>query len=624
MEDWELECIEDSEPERMAAEGEGGLGGLSRGSSNSDVPSAAPRPKRRSEEPIAVEEGETDREDAGETVQSGLSRSTSKYFGSAASLEGTKRRRQDDTGAPGSDSLPSPVTLDPSPAAPSARRSLPWDNAASLAAQAQLIAAEEARRLEMIAEEKKLAAKERRKQQRAPKSEFKSASTILRTLPDPAGPPSSSEYKPPLRMDPLAAARVLYGLPEVSVVKKAKETAPKSMAKGKGRQPPIKVEQMQTAVHTSDEEPTTADKLRSGLDKFKFGLVPSPSPSVSSSSASPSIVSVSTLTRKPKAPKKEKKLPTPFISLPPNELITSLASCPLCTTVFEAEKGVGPRSTHLKHCARENEYTAETVLVQVEHQVLALGLEAAQARRKWEADRTRFDMQVGRGEGANVNRELHVVGVESGGRDQVLEMQEELDKGKKRRGVSKVERVADGIKVSRREREEARRVEESERARREEDEYWAMSGDFEGEVVEERLPRPTGCVTGDSSRKRMDLTSRAGNVLARSAGTGLTQAPSIRVHIDDVAQPSSDDFAPPTQQFPQSKVARQFVAKGQGIAVEFPMKETQARALLAVATKSLWVAAGGKDPETISKVVVSPDFARSRRGTRVDSVADDR
>lgn len=192
------------------------------------------------------------------------------------------------------------------------------------------------------------------------------------------------------------------------------------------------------------------------------------------------------------------------------------------------------------------------------------------------------------------------------------EVQKELDKGKKRRGISKVEKAADGIKIVRREREEVRKLEERERIRREEEEYWEIEDDVEEEFVEEYFPRATGCVTNDSSRKRMDLTSRAGNVLARSAGTGLTQAPTVLVHtdIDEFAPPSSsdDDFAPPTQQFQLSKLARQFVAKGQRVAVELPMKETQPRALPSDGTKSLWIAAGGKDRETISKVVVSPQF----------------
>ena len=433
-------------------------------------------------------------------------------------------------------------------------------------------------------------------------------------------------------------ARTLHGLPQLLP----------STTTTTNRQPKVEIK------FDPDDEGSNAQRFRGGLDQFKFGNDPLPLLTTTTKQES----KLSAMFAKKLAPPKP-------IDLPPNPHITSLESCPLCHEIWSTTKTLATKSTHLKKCAVEQDYTSETVRVLVENYVILRAASVVKDRRETESERALFDRAVGKGEGISVSREVRVVGVEiegDGGWGQKdpnrLEMvQQEIDDGRVKKRVDRALKLAGEIKATRRaeklriaamEKEARALVRKLEMGESDEVEYDPTQA--------EAMPRPTGKLQGVSVESTRGAANKAALLLDALGGTGLTQSnflsrgnggdddikpvilPSQVAPLEigtaslDLASQAfvkllleplttiiiSDDdesFPPPTQLFAPSKIAQEFSTRGRGEVFTAPLKEFQmavvtrcANPALGGETRSLWNAAGGTDRKTIDQVVVRPFY----------------
>ena len=417
----------------------------------------------------------------------------------------------------------------------------------------------------------------------------------------------------PPRIDPQPFVRTMNGLPQL---------APKAT---KGKEKATNEESA-----TSDDEGISAvDKLKKGLGKYKYqvagysgGSISLPSVLLPRTSSKPDLSSTST-SKKPRA----KAEVIVDIILPPDTYVRVLVRCPLCKVAWTTNKTVGSKGTHLRSCAQTNDYTSETVSILVENEVVALGAEIERTKREAELVRTLFDRATGKGEGANVLREVTLVGVEGlhPEGEAFREARKELEAAKKKPRADKTVKAAKEIKATRKERERERALEVKE----------------EGEISvdEDVLPRPTGMLKGDTASQRKTVSSRAGALLDALGGTGLTQAvgststlvvpspplrratsaPTATSHTTtllpphDIVDTPMEELEMPssTQPFEPSRLAQRFTKTGEGEVIELRTTVGSVKGMEGIqeAPKSLWVATIGTDDELIQRVVVSP-FSR--------------
>lgn len=493
------------------------------------------------------------------------------------------------------------------------------------------------------------------KKKRQSASEFQSASSLLRAQPplprDHSPPPSKPKpkrkYKSkaaikreeelsakedldesgdmddgiviPPRLDPQLLVRAIYGLPQL---------APKAV---KGKEKALQQESRASYDESShDEELSAADKLKKGLGKFKYqvagyagGSISLPSVPLSRTSSKPDLSSTST-SKKPRA----KAEIIVEVVLPPDVYIRVLVRCPLCEIAWSTNKTVGSKGTHLRACAQTNDYTSETVSVLVENEVLALGAAIEQVRREAELARTLFDRATGKGEGANILREVKLVGVEGlhPEGEAFREACKEMEAANKKPRADKTVKAAKEIKAVRKERERQRALEIKEEEEMSVDEDVAA------------FPRPTGMLKGDTASQRKTVSSRAGALLDALGGTGLTQVvgstsklvappPLHRTASAPTTSRTANALLPPhqivdttmeelemppsTQPFEPSRLAQRFAQTGEGEVIELRMQAQSSEPMDGIeeAPKSLWVATIGTDDELIQRVVVSP-FSR--------------
>lgn len=426
-------------------------------------------------------------------------------------------------------------------------------------------------------------------------------------------------------------ARTLHGLPQLL--------------------PPTRQPKMELKFDP-DDEGSNASRFRGGIDQFKFGNDPLPLPTTTTTTKPESKLSAM-FARKLAPPKP--------IDLPPNPHINILESCPLCHEVWSTTKTLATKSTHLKRCAVEQDYTSETVRVLVENYVILRAASVVKDRRETESERALFDRAIGKGEGISVSREVRVVGVEiegDGGWGQIdpnrLDaVQQEIDVGRVKKRVDRALKLAGEIKAAR--RAEKLRIAAMEKEARALARKLEMgeSDDVEFDPTQaEALPRPTGKLRGVSIESTRGAANKAALLLDALGGTGLTQSTFRSNGADDddtkpIILPSqvaplevgpasldlasqavvkrlleppseiiiSDDddaFPPPTQPFAPSKIAQDFSTHGKGEVFTAPLKEFQVAVVTKCAnlklggeTRSLWNAAGGTDRRTIDQVVVS-------------------
>lgn len=342
----------------------------------------------------------------------------------------------------------------------------------------------------------------------------------------------------------------------------------------------------------ASDDGSAASKLRTGLNQFKYKISGYSGGPV----ALPSIP-IASVSRPVPPP------PPPPLETPPLDHIKLLEACPVCEAAWTTTKTPKAKETHLRNCATEAEYTAETLLIRAENAILARARLSELERRERDVGRSLFERTIGTGEGKGA-REVTVVGVERAGDGPIDQYdparieaaQAEIDAAKKRTPVDALTKVATKIK-------DRRRLRDEDKARR------AMAGvkaehDDADNDMHLPTPRPTGVLRVDSAEARADVAAKAQAVLDGLAGTGLTQA------LDAALLPSlmdvDDDGPPSTQPFEPSRLATKLAAAGAIDVVSLPMKERQAVAVPSGGTKSLWRAADGSDDATIRRVVVRP------------------
>lgn len=449
-------------------------------------------------------------------------------------------------------------------------------------------------------------------------------------------------------LDATNRMRAIYDLP-VLKSKQPKE-AGRNLGKGKLKaKGSWKDEEEEEGEGDSEVGLSASERLRKGLDKFKYSNNTAPTLVLDSDDnddddSKPSASSsTSILPTKPrrKATTKSRLAPEPLtpIDLPPNDRLRALESCPICKSAFAKSKSIPSISTHLRNCARAQDYTAETVEVLIEKQILSLASEYELARRESHSARSLFDKAIGKGEGSNPLRAVTVVGVAMEGdelgwdRANALDIQEELEAEKKRPQESNLLKVARSIKAARREKEA---LEEEEKVKRKREKIVKDEMEVDEEEPSQAVaPRPTGMLRGDSLDSRKAVADRASNLLSDLGGTGLTQTTTVHPpagqilaplvlgkapSIPSVAPTPAEDAdiiidedqelaLPSTQPFQPSKLARKFHEQAEGVALELPHRREASIGLESATRglKSLWATAAGTDDEAVNRVVVSFD-----------------
>lgn len=384
--------------------------------------------------------------------------------------------------------------------------------------------------------------------------------------------------------------------------------------------------EVENGTSEESEETSSKERMRLGIGQFKFdgGVTTSTRPN-------PLAVSIS---RHNKLPPKATGRALSVVSgnklkmeLPPNTRLSLLETCPLCTEVWEATKTVATKSTHLRSCAVECDYTAETVAILIENYIISLALEQEAQRRSEEAARSLLDRAIGKGEGIGVNRGVTIVGVEMesdivlgwGVTDptRITRVQNEIDEERNKRRVDKAVVVAKEIKLARKVDHEAARRQEL-----------ALKATQDRLNMTQGAPRPTGLLKGDSKDSRKATVNRGGALLHSLGGSGLTQivggkrskpVGTDQINVVDplsVAEGSKgtimidDDVivAPSTQPFAPSDLVRRFVKSGRGQASARSLAER--RSIESdddsdgEGNNSLWAAAAGENNQILDKIVV--------------------
>jgi hypothetical protein len=321
-------------------------------------------------------------------------------------------------------------------------------------------------------------------------------------------------------------------------------------------------------------------------------------------------------------------LPTP-LTLPSPDRLKPLLACPVCLSAWGASKTAPSRQTHLRTCAAKEAHSAEAIAWLVDEAILRLAEAAEEARREREEGLSLFDRAVGKGEGGGGWRDVTAVGVEGavergGGGEyfrRTVEVQAELDKGRKKIPVEKVVKLAKEIR-------EERKAWASVGGKKEED-VAEEEGEGGGAGEEEGMPRATGRLRPDSSTQRAAVASRAGAVLGLSpaiASTSAAGAPVLPLSPSAASTSTAMVLDPPfdlaalsspprpTQGFEQSYLAAKCQSDGTAEVVVLPSKHSR-RSLgadegdeaEAGSEKSLWKTAAGKDESVgvLEKVVVS-------------------
>lgn len=361
----------------------------------------------------------------------------------------------------------------------------------------------------------------------------------------------------------------------------------------------------------SGQDITAVEKIRGGLSKFRYQLA---HPTTSAVDPPP-----------PSKPKRKPCKPPPAsasdVKLPQSSRISVLHACPLCLITWSASKSLATKSTHIKNCATEKDYTSETVRILIEKQIMSKAKELETVRREKVMNRSLFDRIVGVGEGVTKNREITVVGVEPGIGTDVRKVQEELDEATRKSAVERLVKVAQEIKD---ERSIQREIEKKKRK------PVSLVEDQENgfqDVDEFSFPQPTGMLRIASTGTRAAVSERAQDLLYGMRGTGLTQAlfdpppeppasvlpPPPRLQpqpADPIVIDDDFDADPPrsTQGFEPSRLAEKLSKAGKIQVVKLPSKPISSIDSDSP-TASLWEASVGLDDETIRKVVVSPIFS---------------
>lgn len=501
---------------------------------------------------------------------------------------------------------------------------------------------------------------------------------------------STSKNLPlPPRLDTTDITRILHSLPPLirkpsSSSSTANSTSSSSLNSTKRRKPWEITEIPLESINPEDVE--GVDKMRNSLAQFKYRDT---STTISTASTStntdptsnsttedftledylesvhhrPSASTTSTTTKMMNL-----SPPAPPLILPPSSRIQILTTCPLCSIPWTTVKTLSTKSTHLRNCATVHSYSSETVIILIENWILEEGKKLELERRERERNKSLFDRVVGKGEGKSKWREVEAVGVgvaEEGelvggvgairkrqeDKRRVEELQKELEASFKKEPVDKVVKIANEIKLARKEEEE-RKIALRKQKELEEDEmeleYWQ-----DEDLI--NLPRPTGRLEVHSTARKAAVVIRANKVLNGKGGTGLTQIPQVstknkkmvvprgtlitpslypptsstsKVSLppkEDVMQIDESDqdlplpLPPSTQIFEPSKLAQRLVASGsiQGVLVPSKGLQRSLSPLTTICTEdsvererssSLWAAASGIDNEIIEKVVVSFNF----------------
>lgn len=462
----------------------------------------------------------------------------------------------------------------------------------------------------------------------------------------------------PPRLDASHFNREVFGLPPL-----APKPAIKSQDKKEGkkkRRSSLSLSDVSGEEEGADEvELSAEERFRAKLKKYDHHTSASGELKRSNSAGDHKPSSSSS---RPKGKLKASAFPPPPpepISLPPDDRIRVLDSCPLCDDAWKPNKTLLNRSVHLRKCALEKDYTAETVRILVERRILDLAHEREVEQREVALRRTVFDRAIGVGEGAGSGREVRLVGIEGGwgaGEEEeqkALDMaSEELRALTRKTATDKVIKVAREIKLERKEAEEGEALKRARKAVREKEEQ---------EEVDRALPRATGLLGPVSTRGRFALHERVGQFLEDLGGTGLTQVAATSAAAAAVAKPApaplpastnrpastyfapapaeddpdadiiildstiaaalqASEMEPPsTQGFEPSKLAQQYFVEGKMDVMALPSKVvargrkrrsdewSTAEDGEGEGSNSLWKAAGGRDEvdETIRRVVVS-------------------
>lgn len=370
--------------------------------------------------------------------------------------------------------------------------------------------------------------------------------------------------------------------------------------------------------------PNSASRPRSRSDDLKKPHLPSFAQNPPPIECKPSLTSTA-LDRKPNTKPSDRKplsfLPEP-VALPPPDRIRPLTSCPSCSAAWAPSKSLPTRQNHLRLCATKEAHSAASLAWLVDSAILELAEVAEEARREREESLSLFDRAVGKGEGAGGWKEVTAVGSEGtneGGAyfRKTKEVQDELNKARKKVAVEKVVKLAKEIRGERR----AMAVVEQAHEKKEEEAVEAAEEGFE----EGGMPVATGRLRPDSSTQRAAVASRAGEVLGILPPSAALPAPlpppTTTTAAAAAVLPADDDMLdlstlssppPPTQGFEQSYLAARCQSDGTAEAVVMPSKHSR-RSFGSDETgdggvgKSLWRTAAGKEEEegTLNRVVVS-------------------
>ncbi|GAA6062339.1 hypothetical protein JCM10212_006589 [Sporobolomyces blumeae] len=343
---------------------------------------------------------------------------------------------------------------------------------------------------------------------------------------------------------------------------------------------------------------------------------------------------------------------TPPLVLPSEDRIKCLSHCPLCavsitsktrssgTATSWASKSFSARQTHLRACARSNDYSSETVAHLVSNQVLVLAAELVEKRARDDRDKTLFDRVIGRGEGAT-HGSVTVVGVEGGPVVRGVEWY---------RDVQGVQDEIDGLrKKSKKGSIEERLLLVAKEIRKE---NWAKaeSGDLDVDDPQAQsqvasddqvgegngLPRATGRLRPETKADRTEVTNRAKQLLGLSTQAKQRRFPD-RLSPDgdssvDIVSVEPSRFAnaavaveqgagdvegnlslpPPTQPFEASTLAKRYEHDGV-VEIVQPHLSTPTKARTDWPTglerpnrpPSLWSAAVGTGAD-VDRIVYSP------------------
>ncbi|GAA5847837.1 hypothetical protein JCM3766R1_001204 [Sporobolomyces carnicolor] len=333
--------------------------------------------------------------------------------------------------------------------------------------------------------------------------------------------------------------------------------------------------------------------------------------------------------------------------LPGDDRLKCLSHCPLCaftSSEFRPQtsinswgsKSLASRQTHLRMCAKSNDYNSETVAHLVNQQILILSIESEQNRLERDLEKTLFDRAIGKGEGT-AGREVTVVGMEA--TDGVVEgdkkwasdikdVQAEVDAWRKKSKKGGIEaRLAAVAKDIKRELELARSMSatESETA----SDRASVESELQGYC--DKVPRATGRLRPETDLDREQVSKRAQELLDLARATQKVKQPfgGEDVSMDDAkgrqGQDSSFELPRSTQSFEASTLANRCQHDG---AIEVirplpsPVRAAKSRSrspldeidLLVSSDEegmrrratSLWRANTGKDEASISRIVRSP------------------